>query len=287
MKGIILAGGSGTRLWPMTAVMSKQLQPIYDKPMIYYPLSTLMLGGIRDILVISTPHDLPNIEKLLGDGSRFGVKLSYAEQAEPNGIAQAFIIGEKFIGRKPVTLILGDNIFHGPMKWSKYFQGVSGARIFGYPVNDPQRYGIVNFSKSGKVLSLEEKPKKPKSRYAIPGLYVYDNSVVEKAKSLEPSERGELEITDINRKYLEEGKLTVERFGRGMAWLDTGTPESLLEAALFVSSMENRQAMKIGCPEEIAFTKGWITKEQLLNDLEGYGSGDYVQYLKNLVDEQT
>ena len=286
MKGIILAGGSGTRLWPMTAVMSKQLQPIYDKPMIYYPLSTLMLGGIRDILVISTPHDLPNIQTLLGDGSKFGVKISYEEQAEPNGIAQAFIIGEKFIGKKPVTLILGDNIFHGPLKWSKYFTGINGARIFGYPVNDPERYGIVNFSKSGKVLSLEEKPKKPKSRYAIPGLYVYDNSVVEKAKSLKPSERGELEITDINRLYLEEGKLIVEKFGRGVAWLDTGTPESLMEASLFISSMENRQGMKIGCPEEIAFMKQWITRDQLLSDLENKGSGDYVKYLRALVDEQ-
>ena len=283
MKGIILAGGSGTRLWPMTCVMSKQLQPIYDKPMIYYPLSTLMLGGIRDILIISTPQDLPNIEKLLGNGSRFGIKLSYAEQAEPKGIAEAFIIGEKFIGKKPVALILGDNIFHGPLKWSKYFQGINGARIFGYPVNDPERYGIVNFSKSGKVLSIEEKPKHPKSKYAIPGLYIYDNTVVEKAKKLQPSERGELEITDLNKMYLEEKKLVVEKFGRGLAWLDTGTPQSLIEASLFVSSIEKRQGMKIGCPEEIAYIKQWINDEQLLAGLEGHGNGEYVKYLKELL----
>ena len=275
MKGILLAGGAGTRLYPLTSVASKQLQPVYDKPMIYYPLSTLMLGGIRDILLISTPQDIPRFQDLLGDGSAWGIKIEYAVQDAPEGIAQAFLIAEEFIGDDPVTLILGDNIFYGEMNLLNIMNdfdqeqehipmpGVSapsnvGARVFGYPVTDPERYGVVEFDGTGKVLSIEEKPSAPKSRYAVPGLYVYDNSVVAKTKALKPSPRGELEITDINRMYLEEGRLYVKKLGRGVAWLDTGTHASLLEASNFMYTLEARQGLKIACLEEIAVEMGFV-----------------------------
>ncbi|MBO7500938.1 MAG: glucose-1-phosphate thymidylyltransferase RfbA [Fibrobacterales bacterium] len=291
MKGILLAGGAGTRLYPLTEVASKQLQPVYDKPMIYYPLSTLMLGGITEILLISTPADLPRFRALLGDGSRWGIRLSYAEQEKPEGIAQAFLIGEEFVGSDSVTLILGDNIFYGALPLEDLmadFDDVAipgfeqGARIFGYPVNDPERYGVVEFDANGRVLSIEEKPAKPKSRYAVPGLYVYDNTVLAKARALRPSARGELEITDINRAYLEDGKLFVQKLGRGIAWLDTGTHASLLEAANFIYTLEARQGLKIACLEEIAFERGLISEEQLREQVAKMGSGSYANYLRRL-----
>ncbi|MBP5350930.1 MAG: glucose-1-phosphate thymidylyltransferase RfbA [Fibrobacterales bacterium] len=291
MKGILLAGGAGTRLYPLTEVASKQLQPVYDKPMIYYPLSTLMLGGITEILLISTPADLPRFRALLGDGSRWGIRLSYAEQEKPEGIAQAFLIGEEFVGTDSVTLILGDNIFYGALPLEDLmadFDDVAipgfeqGARIFGYPVNDPERYGVVEFDANGRVLSIEEKPAKPKSRYAVPGLYVYDNTVLAKARALRPSARGELEITDINRAYLEDGKLFVQKLGRGIAWLDTGTHASLLEAANFIYTLEARQGLKIACLEEIAFERGLISEERLREQVAKMGSGSYANYLRRL-----
>ena len=291
MKGILLAGGAGTRLYPLTEVASKQLQPVYDKPMIYYPLSTLMLGGITEILLISTPEDLPRFRALLGDGSRWGIRLSYAEQPRPEGIAQAFLIGEEFVGTDSVTLILGDNIFYGALPLEDLmadFDDVAipgfeqGARIFGYPVNDPERYGVVEFDANGRVLSIEEKPAKPKSRYAVPGLYVYDNTVLAKARALRPSARGELEITDINRAYLEDGKLFVQKLGRGIAWLDTGTHASLLEAANFIYTLEARQGLKIACLEEIAFERGLISEERLREQVAKMGSGSYANYLRRL-----
>lgn len=286
MKGIILAGGSGTRLYPLTTVTSKQLLPIYDKPMIYYPLSVLMNAGIRDILIISTPSDTPRFEALLGDGHQFGIRLSYAVQPSPDGLAQAFIIGEKFIGQDSVAMILGDNIFagHGLIKrLKKAASKTSGATIFGYYVDDPERFGIVEFDKKGKAISIEEKPEKPKSNYCVTGLYFYDNKVVDYAKSLKPSKRGEYEITDINKLYLEQGTLEVELLGQGFTWLDTGTHESLVEATNFVKTIETHQHRKIGCLEEIAYLNGWITKEQLLEDIEVLKKNQYGQYLLDVL----
>lgn len=289
MKGIILAGGSGTRLYPLTKVTSKQLLPVYDKPMIFYPLSTLMQAKIRDILIISTPTDLPNFERLLGDGSKFGINLSYAVQPSPDGLAQAFIIGASFIGDEPCTMVLGDNIFYGN-HFEEYLQRAlvnaenGKATIFGYHVNDPQRFGIVEFDKNHKVLSVEEKPKKPKSNYCITGLYFYDNRVVEYAKEVKPSARGELEITDLNRMYLEEGDLDVELLGSGFAWLDTGTMDSLLEASEFVQMISKRQAITISAPEEIAFNNGWISKNHLLETAESYGKSPYGEHLKKVAE---
>lgn len=290
MKGIILAGGSGTRLYPLTMITSKQLLPIYDKPMIYYPLSTLMLAGIREILIISTPQDLPNFEKLLGDGSNYGIKLSYKVQPSPDGLAQAFILGEEFIGDECCAMVLGDNIFYG--------NGFSGilksavenaeknhrASVFGYYVDDPERFGVVEFDDSGKVISVEEKPKEPKSNYAITGLYFYDNRVVDIAKKLKPSARGELEITDLNRVFLEKGDLDVKLLGRGFAWLDTGTMDSLIEAGQFVQMIEKRQSIKISAVEEIAYKNGWITKEKLTESAERYGKSTYGQHLKKVAE---
>ena len=286
MKGIILAGGSGTRLYPLTMVTSKQLLPIYDKPMIYYPLSVLMNAGIRDILIISTPADTPRFEALFGDGSQFGIHLSYAVQPSPDGLAQAFIIGEDFIGNDSVAMILGDNIFagHGLIKrLKKAAEKTSGATIFGYYVDDPERFGIVEFDDSGKAVSIEEKPAKPKSNYCVTGLYFYDNKVVEYAKSLKPSWRGEYEITDINQIYLEHGTLDVELLGQGFTWLDIGTHESLVEATNFVKTIETHQHRKIGCLEEIAYLNGWITKEQLLKDIEALKKNQYGQYLLDVL----
>jgi glucose-1-phosphate thymidylyltransferase len=289
MKGIILAGGSGTRLYPLTGSLSKQLLPIYDKPMIYYPLSVLMLAGIRDILLISTPKDLPMFRDLLKDGSQFGIQISYAEQPSPDGLAQAFIIGDQFIGGDKVCLILGDNIFYG-QGFGKELQQLSefkdGAIVFGYYVNDPERYGVVEFDRGGKVLSLEEKPLKAKSNYAVTGLYFYSNDVVGKAKSLKPSARGELEITDLNRLFLEEDRLKVKIFGRGMAWLDTGTHESLMEASNYIYTIEKRQGLKISCPEEIAYNRGYIDKNQLLKLAKPLEKNEYGQYLIKLAENQ-
>jgi glucose-1-phosphate thymidylyltransferase len=289
MKGIILAGGSGTRLYPLTMVTSKQLLPIYDKPMIYYPLSVLMLAGIKDILIISTPTDLPNFKKLLGDGSEFGINLSYAEQPSPDGLAQAFIIGEDFIGDDNVAMILGDNIYYGngftPILKEAVRNANDGkATIFGYYVHDPERFGIVEFDENGKVISVEEKPKNPKSNYCITGLYFYDNRVVDFSKQVKPSARGELEITDLNRMYLEDGTLNVKLLGRGFAWLDTGTMDTLVEAAEFVQMIEKRQGIKISAPEEIAFRNGWINKDILLASAEKYGKSPYGEHLKRVAE---
>jgi len=288
MKGIILAGGSGSRLFPITRGVSKQLLPVYDKPMIYYPLSVLMLAGIREILVISTPEDLPAFKRILEDGSQLGLALSYQEQPRPEGLAQAFIIGEKFIGSDTVCLILGDNIFYGPNLTKILARAVQldkGGLILGYMVKDPERYGVVDFDSSGQVIGIEEKPQKPKSNYAVPGLYFYDNSVIEIAKNLKPSQRGELEITDVNMSYLHRGDLRVELLGRGYAWLDTGTHEALQQAASYVQAIQERQGLKIACVEEIAYRRGYITKDQLQNLAADLTQNDYGQYLMEITND--
>lgn len=286
MRGIILAGGAGSRLHPLTLVVSKQLQPIYDKPMIYYPLSTLMLAGIREYLVISTPSDLPRFRELLGDGSHLGISFSYAEQPMPGGISQSFLIGSDFIGGQPVALILGDNLFHGDglaTVLQEAVRDLDGATIFGYQVKDPEQYGVVQFDKKGKVMGIEEKPKRPKSKFAVPGLYFYDNSVVERARALVPSPRGELEITDLNMAYQREGKLNVHVLGRGTAWLDTGTHQSLLRASNFVEAVESRQGLKIGCIEEVAYRMGFIGLEGLAESSRRLGKSAYGEYLREMV----
>lgn len=291
MKGIILAGGKGTRLYPVTQAITKQLLPVYDKPMIYYPLSILMLAGIREILIISTPEELPRFEQLFSDGSHLGLNIEYAAQPAPRGIADAFIVGEKFIGRDCVSLILGDNIFFGHSLTQQLrgavntVQTESGAVVFGYYVDEPQRYGVVEFDKQGRALSIEEKPVNPKSNYAVTGLYFYDNEVVEVAKQLQPSARGELEITDVNQRYLEEGKLSVELLGRGYAWLDTGTHDSLLESSEFIATLEKRQSLKVGCIEEIAYRLGYIDKAQLVKLAKDYENSGYGDYLRKLTED--
>ena len=289
MKGILLAGGSGTRLHPVTRVTSKQLLPVYDKPMVYYPLSTLMLAGIRDILVISTPQDLPRFRDLLEDGKKWGIKLSFKEQPRPEGLAQAFIIGRDFVGKDACALVLGDNIFYGHDLSTRLKQAAKpapGGTIFAYQVNDPQRYGVVEFDRTGRAISIEEKPKQPKSRYAVTGLYFYDNTVLDIAASLKPSARGELEITDINRRYLESSQLRVEMLGRGDAWLDTGTHESLLEASRFISTIERRQGLKIACPEEIAYRSHYIDKQQLSELALSMGNSAYARYLRDILEDK-
>ena len=288
MKGIVLAGGSGTRLYPSTIGVSKQLLPIYDKPMIYHPISVLMLAGIKDILIISTPHDIPNFEKLLGNGSQFGVNFSYKVQPSPDGLAQAFILGKEFIGKDSAAMVLGDNIFYGPGFSAMLKNAVKRAdekkeaTVFGYYVKDPERFGVVEFDKNGKAISLEEKPKEPKSNYAVTGLYFYDNSVVEYAKNLKPSARGELEITDLNKIYLEKNALNVELLGRGFAWLDTGTHKSLLQASQYVQTIEENQGIKIACLEEVAYRMGFLTKEQILETANKYKKNEYYSYIRNL-----
>ena len=285
-KGIILAGGAGSRLFPLTLVASKQLQPVYDKPMIYYPLATLMTAGIKDVLLISTPHDTPRFEALLGDGSRWGITISYKVQPEPKGIAQAFLVGEEFIDNQPVCLILGDNIFYGKMNLDKIVsEFTTGARVFGYQVNDPERYGVVAFDANGTVLSIEEKPQHPKSHFAVPGLYLYDKNIVAVAKAIKPSPRGELEITDINLEYLRRGELMVERLGRGIAWLDTGTHKSLLEASNFIETIESRQGLKIACLEEIALRRGFINCQQMKEVIEATPKSSYKEYLQRVYNE--
>ncbi|MBC3364818.1 glucose-1-phosphate thymidylyltransferase RfbA [Pseudomonas sp. SWRI154] len=288
MKGIVLAGGSGTRLHPITLGVSKQLLPVYDKPMIYYPISVLMLAGIKDILIISTPQDLPQYRNLLGDGAQFGVHFSYAEQPTPDGLAQAFLIGEQFIGKDPVCLILGDNIFHGQHFGEQLQTAVnrqSGATVFGYWVKDPERFGVIDFDSEGCAVSIEEKPAAPKSSYAVTGLYFYDNDVIEIAKAIKPSARGELEITDVNNAYLQRGDLHVERFGRGFAWLDTGTHDSLLEASQYVQTIEHRQGLKVACLEEIAYQQGWVNREHVLERANYFGKTGYGQYLFKIAGE--
>jgi glucose-1-phosphate thymidylyltransferase len=282
-KGIVLAGGAGTRLYPLTLVASKQLQPVYDKPMIYYPLSTLMRAGLRDILIISTPQDTPRFEALLGNGSRYGISISYAVQPEPKGIAQAFLVGESFIREEAVALILGDNIFYGKMELDRIFSEFSeGARVFGYPVTDPERYGVVEFNKQGRAICIEEKPQQPKSHYAVPGLYLYDHKVVAMTRALSPSARGELEITDLNMAYLKRGELMVEKLERGIAWLDTGTHMSLLEASHFIGTLEARQGLKIACLEEIAYEKGYIDQSQMRKVINDTPKSSYRDYLETV-----